>query len=257
MAYLTDAEVEAERHKSFVPRGYFLIAASAMILGSHVVDRLQAGGASWSAFALRLGWCALLGANALALFRGQGVAIRVWSILAGLGSAFFFLALLLVTGGSTSPLFSFTYVLVMLLPAQMFELIRVALVAGAVLLAGSWGLLLSDGARGAALWGWVHIGIAAYGLAWLLGTNLRRVIATERAATRERQQALDALREAQASVRVLAGLLPICAFCKKIRNDGGYWEQLEAYVSAHSEARFSHSFCPDCVRANYPEQVEG
>ncbi|MDP2157301.1 MAG: hypothetical protein Q8K68_06300, partial [Nitrospirota bacterium] len=51
---------------------------------------------------------------------------------------------------------------------------------------------------------------------------------------------------ALAEVRTLSGMLPICASCKKIRDDKGYWSQLEAYITNHSEAFFSHGICPDC-----------
>ncbi|MBA3029654.1 MAG: hypothetical protein FP816_12735, partial [Desulfobacteraceae bacterium] len=51
-------------------------------------------------------------------------------------------------------------------------------------------------------------------------------------------------------------ILPICSFCKKIRDDKGYWEQVEVYVGDHSHADFSHSICPDCMRINYPEYNE-
>jgi nitrate/nitrite-specific signal transduction histidine kinase len=61
------------------------------------------------------------------------------------------------------------------------------------------------------------------------------------------------LREALANVRTLAGLLPICSRCKKIRNDQGFWQQVEAYVAEHSEAEFSHGICPDCMQVLYPE----
>jgi GAF domain-containing protein len=61
----------------------------------------------------------------------------------------------------------------------------------------------------------------------------------EGAARRAAEQAL-------AEVKALRGLLPICSYCKKVRNDGNYWEQIETYVSQHSEAQFSHSICPDC-----------
>jgi response regulator RpfG family c-di-GMP phosphodiesterase len=54
------------------------------------------------------------------------------------------------------------------------------------------------------------------------------------------------LEEALARGKQLRGLLPICAYCKKIRNDRNYWEQVEHYVAEHSEAQFSHSICPDC-----------
>ena len=54
------------------------------------------------------------------------------------------------------------------------------------------------------------------------------------------------LREALASVKQLGGLLPICSYCKKIRDDHNYWQQVESYVGEHSDARFSHSICPQC-----------
>ncbi len=53
--------------------------------------------------------------------------------------------------------------------------------------------------------------------------------------------------------RTLGGLLPICSSCKKIRDDRGYWNQIEAYIRSHSEAEFSHGLCPDCLRTLYPE----
>ncbi len=54
-------------------------------------------------------------------------------------------------------------------------------------------------------------------------------------------------------IKKLSGLLPICANCKKIRDDQGYWNQIEAYITEHSKAEFSHSICPDCMHALYPE----
>jgi len=57
-------------------------------------------------------------------------------------------------------------------------------------------------------------------------------------------------------VKTLSGLLPICAKCKKIRDDNGYWNQIEAFISAHSDADFTHGICPDCSSALYPEMNE-
>ena len=54
-------------------------------------------------------------------------------------------------------------------------------------------------------------------------------------------------------VRILRGLLPICASCKKIRDDNGYWTQIEGYIKDHSEAEFTHSICPDCAKRLYPD----
>ena len=59
--------------------------------------------------------------------------------------------------------------------------------------------------------------------------------------------------QAVSELKVLGGLLPICASCKKIRDDQGYWSQIESYIRDHSEAQFSHGICPDCARAIYPE----
>jgi len=62
----------------------------------------------------------------------------------------------------------------------------------------------------------------------------------------------DELQKALREVKVLRGLIPICASCKKIRNDGGFWQQLEEYVGEHSEAEFSHGICQPCVKKLYP-----
>ena len=57
-------------------------------------------------------------------------------------------------------------------------------------------------------------------------------------------------------VKALGGLLPICAGCKKIRDDEGYWHQVEVYIRDHSEAEFSHGLCPECEKTLYPEYSE-
>jgi hypothetical protein len=61
------------------------------------------------------------------------------------------------------------------------------------------------------------------------------------------------LQDASAKIKVLKGLIPICCNCKKIRNDQGYWEQIESYLSQHTEADFSHGICPDCMKELYPD----
>ncbi len=63
------------------------------------------------------------------------------------------------------------------------------------------------------------------------------------------------LQDALLQVKTLQGLLPICSHCKKIRNDQGYWQQIEAYLGQHSEVQFTHSICPDCMRKYYPEYL--
>jgi CheY-like chemotaxis protein len=64
------------------------------------------------------------------------------------------------------------------------------------------------------------------------------------------------LEEALARVKTLQGLLPICSYCKRVRNDGDYWQQVESYVSDHSDARFSHGICPDCYESVVRPQLE-
>jgi CheY-like chemotaxis protein len=64
------------------------------------------------------------------------------------------------------------------------------------------------------------------------------------------------LAAALAQVKKLSGLLPICASCKKIRNDLGYWQNVETYIHEHSEADFSHGICPDCMQKLYPDMYE-
>ncbi len=65
------------------------------------------------------------------------------------------------------------------------------------------------------------------------------------------------LQRAAESIKSLQGMLPICARCKKIRSDDGYWEQIEQYISAHSNATFTHGFCPECIQELYPEYSNG
>ena len=75
-------------------------------------------------------------------------------------------------------------------------------------------------------------------------------------AEEEREQLIVELQAALARVKTLSGLLPICAGCKKIRDDKGYWNQMEIYISSHSEAEFSHGMCPDCSKKAYEELEE-
>ena len=70
----------------------------------------------------------------------------------------------------------------------------------------------------------------------------------------ERERLIVEIQQALEKVKILSGLLPICSECKKIRDDKGYWNQLEVYVQAHSDAEFSHGICPDCMDKIYGDQ---
>ncbi|MCI5212390.1 MAG: PAS domain S-box protein, partial [Candidatus Electrothrix sp. ATG2] len=63
-------------------------------------------------------------------------------------------------------------------------------------------------------------------------------------------------RKAEEEIRILRKILPICSFCKNIRNDEGYYEQIEAYIHKHSGVDFSHTICPSCMEQHYPEEYE-
>jgi len=83
--------------------------------------------------------------------------------------------------------------------------------------------------------------------------DLSREIAERVRVEVEREKLIAQLQETLNKVKTLRGLLPICASCKKIRDDQGYWHQVEVYIRDHSEADFSHSICPVCVKKLYPE----
>jgi len=76
--------------------------------------------------------------------------------------------------------------------------------------------------------------------------NLKREMDVRKARERELEQALS-------EVKALRGFIPICASCKKIRNDKGYWQQIEIYIQERSEALFSHGICKDCMKKLYPD----
>jgi PAS domain S-box-containing protein len=92
------------------------------------------------------------------------------------------------------------------------------------------------------------------GLGTFLGTQgIARDITTRKKAEEERQKLHAKLQEAFDNIKTLKGLLPICANCKKIRDDSGYWNQIEAYIRDRSDAEFSHSICPDCAEKLYSD----
>jgi ketosteroid isomerase-like protein len=94
-----------------------------------------------------------------------------------------------------------------------------------------------------------------YPLKELVGrTQMLETMVAERTAQLEAKNLV--LGEAMASIRTLKGLVPICAACKKIRDDAGYWHQVETYVHDHTEAEFSHGLCPDCIPKYFPGSPE-
>ncbi len=82
--------------------------------------------------------------------------------------------------------------------------------------------------------------------------HVTKDITARKVAEEERERLIHELQEALGEIKTLSGMLPICANCKKIRDDKGYWNQIEVYISEHSEAEFSHGICPECKEKFYP-----
>ena len=78
------------------------------------------------------------------------------------------------------------------------------------------------------------------------------LIAQERIISDNNKLLIGRLQQSLDEIRTLSGLLPICSACKKIRDDDGYWKQLEHYISEYTDAKFSHGICPDCKEKLYP-----
>ncbi len=83
--------------------------------------------------------------------------------------------------------------------------------------------------------------------------RVRRDVTERKRAAAERERLIDELRKALGEVKTLSGLLPICANCKKIRDDGGYWTQVESYLLQKADVSFTHGICPDCMKELYPD----
>ena len=81
-------------------------------------------------------------------------------------------------------------------------------------------------------------------------------ITERKKAEEQREKLLRELQEALAQVKQLRGMLPICSGCKKVRDDAGYWNQIDAYIRKHSDVEFSHSLCPECLEKMYPDYAD-
>jgi PAS domain S-box-containing protein len=106
-------------------------------------------------------------------------------------------------------------------------------------------------------WVWLH-GVARIIQRDEEGKPLRMIgvhhdITSRKQSEAEREKLIKELEKALSEVKALSGLLPICSSCKKIRDDMGYWNQIESYIHKHSEAQFSHSICPECAKKLYPD----
>lgn len=238
--------VEHRRQTTYRQRALFLIGASPFVVLAHAVEIAQARGPNWPALGLRLVWALLLLSVAWALRRASLPRLRATVTVACLGTAAIYLALTWMTGRSESPLFSFAFVLGLLMPIVVFDLLWVALLCSALLVGSASAMTFFDGKPAIAVIGWAHVGVVVLAAAWLLGLAFRRT-------QNDNERLIEELREAAANVKTLKGLLPVCAWCHKIRDDDGYWQRIDAYIAAHSEAEFTHCMCPECYERRYPE----
>jgi GAF domain-containing protein len=96
------------------------------------------------------------------------------------------------------------------------------------------------------------------GISASIGVALQRKRMEEerKKAETEREKVIEELQKALSKIKTLSGFLPICSACKKIRDDQGYWQQIESYIRDHSEAEFSHGICPDCAKKLYPQYIK-
>lgn len=93
----------------------------------------------------------------------------------------------------------------------------------------------------------------AAGLVQLERDRLDRRVAERTKDLRDKNASLEAALE---DINIIKGMLPICSQCKKIRDDKGYWNQIESYISDHSEAEFRHGICPECAWIHYPQMIK-
>ena len=93
------------------------------------------------------------------------------------------------------------------------------------------------------------IALIAYGLE----SSRLRFIMMLRESSNELISKKENLEAALSEIKTLGGMLPICSYCKKIRDDKGYWKQIETYIHEHSGAEFSHGICKDCAKEHFPD----
>lgn len=96
------------------------------------------------------------------------------------------------------------------------------------------------------------LGVSLAGVS-LISVSLAMFNRRLKRAEREKAKTIDELKKALAEIKTLQEMLPICASCKKIRNDGGYWENVESYIAKHTSTEFSHGICPECFQKLYPD----
>ena len=167
----------------------------------------------------------------------------VYSVCAITLLGIFLLDLFIPLGVATGVLYVVVVLLALWIPKQkpviLFAVMASVLIVAAVFfkpsVAEMWKVLFNRGISLLAIWTTVALGLQRNAIE----AQRHRILL-------EREKTLE-------EIRILQGLLPICASCKKIRDDNDSWVQLEGYIREHSEAEFTHSICPDCAARLYPD----
>lgn len=254
------AAVAYRRQTSYRETATYLLAAAVIVVVAHVVDVMHASGPAWVPLVVRLAWAAVLVSEAIVMRRGSRRAVLAGGAVTLVVSAVLFPLLVVTTGGGSSPLLLFGYVIAMAMPLVAFELFWAGVAGALVVTLGVTWIAAGTVAGIDDYLALVHVAIGVLVTGTLLGRALARARKTEEARTaelsaslRENVELVAELRDALASVRTLSGLLPMCAWCRRVRSDTGYWEQIEAYVVAHTGATVSHGLCPECAERNLAE----
>ncbi|HLO67235.1 MAG TPA: hypothetical protein VK188_09475 [Holophaga sp.] len=190
--------------------------------------------------------CAGGTAAMLRLPPSRGLSNRV--LFLGNGSVAVVFGAMAMWYADPSRLFVFTILLLMAGPFQRdrrLYALNLALTTASLLFGLAWAPMppATRGIAASIFIASAAAGIFTHVLVGILVARLHRALARARAFRME--------------VAVLRGLIPICAHCKKVRNDGGYWEQVETYITTRTEASFSHGICPECVERHFPPGRRG
>jgi hypothetical protein len=215
-------------------------------------------GNSWQYYALsasRIVFLLASVASSLILWQSKRINIVDWTICAWLMVA---TTSQLYVNSTRPPDYAFHFAIHLLTLFAIYVLLPnrllLQLLPALYLTGGSVGVLwfgkvLSPLLEQAVLMAILMGNLLGLGMSWYLQVNRR----THFSLLMNEKRLKEDLKRAAENIKILTGLLPICASCKKIRDDKGYWHQVEVYIRDHSEAEFSHGICPECAKRLYPE----
>jgi hypothetical protein len=210
---------------AWIVRYAVVIPLAALLIGSSFLPGV----------ARRLEW----GNAFVTLLAGAGIVLMA-ARATGLGRELYYAGLLLVST------FTYTFLRLRFANATLVSWAMAAIYLASIPLAGGpTGAVLVNN-----LFFLVAFNVMGMSACYSMERSTRRDYLQRRTIAEQAER----LAEALGKVKVLSGLLPVCAWCHKVRSDGGYWQKIEAYVTAHSDASFTHGICPDCLERIGAEQ---